>query len=208
MARDESMKKYMMKAKELKTNFDKFSITQIPRSKNNRADALSKLASSVFAHLSKNVLVEVVQCRSIDIMEVNSSSTQDTTWMDPIVEYLKNGTLPTDPNLARKIRIKSPQYSIKNDTLYKKGYLTPWLRCVQPDEAQYVLEEAHFGICGAHDGARTIAQKVARLGYFWPTMYKDATKIIETCQSCQEHAPITRQKQCDMTSISSPWPFH
>lgn len=70
------------------------------------------------------------------------------------------------------------------------------------------MHEIHFGICGANAGARTIAQKATRLGYYWPTMYSDAAKITETRYSCQEHAPIIRQPQCDMTSISSPWPFH
>ncbi|GJS44894.1 hypothetical protein Tco_0595015 [Tanacetum coccineum] len=37
------------------------------RSKNKRADALSKLASSSFAHLTKKVLEEIVRHRSIDV---------------------------------------------------------------------------------------------------------------------------------------------
>lgn len=86
--------------------------------------------------------------------------------------------------------------------------MAPWLRCIGPEHAQYVLQEAHFGICGAHAGPRTIAQKAARLGYYWPTMYIDATKLVESCQKCQEHAPTIRQPQHELTSISSPWPFY
>ncbi|GJY13908.1 reverse transcriptase domain-containing protein [Tanacetum coccineum] len=43
------------------------------------------------------------------------------TWMIPIIEYLKDGRLPKDLNLAKKIRIKAPQYSMKQGGLYKKG---------------------------------------------------------------------------------------
>ena len=39
-------------------------------------------------------------------------------------------------------------------------------------------------------------------------MYQDATKIVETCRKCQQHAPTIRQPQCELTSISSPWPFY
>ncbi|GKA93866.1 retrovirus-related pol polyprotein from transposon TNT 1-94 [Tanacetum coccineum] len=78
-------------------NFKSFSITQIPHSKNKRADALSKLASSSFAHLTKNVLVEVKPYRSIDVKEVLSIIEMGTTWMDPIVEYLKDGKIPANP---------------------------------------------------------------------------------------------------------------
>ncbi|GJV97071.1 reverse transcriptase domain-containing protein [Tanacetum coccineum] len=58
-------------------------------------------------------------------------------------------------------------------------YLTPWLRCVNPEEADYVLREVHFGSCGAHAGARSIAQKVARLGYYSPNMYNDPSKLVD-----------------------------
>ncbi|GJW95836.1 reverse transcriptase domain-containing protein [Tanacetum coccineum] len=69
------------------------------------------------------MLVEVKPYRSIDAKEVLSVIEMGTTWMDPIVEYLKDGKLPDDLVLARKIRIKSPQYSIKDGILYKKHIL-------------------------------------------------------------------------------------
>ncbi|GKD86964.1 reverse transcriptase domain-containing protein [Tanacetum coccineum] len=78
-AREASMKQYLVKVKHLVDNFNNFSITQVPRSKNKRADALSKLASSSFVHLTKNVLVEAVEQRSIDIREVNTTTKQEET---------------------------------------------------------------------------------------------------------------------------------
>lgn len=117
-AREDLMKKYLLKMQDLQKHFTSFSITQIPRSKNKRADALSKLASSSFAHLTKNVLVEIVPCRSIEAKVVISINESNTTWMDQITDYLTTGTLPDDPVEARKIRIKAPQYSLKNNILY------------------------------------------------------------------------------------------
>lgn len=38
----------------------------MPRSKNKRADALSKLASSTFYYLTKKILVEILHVRAID----------------------------------------------------------------------------------------------------------------------------------------------
>nr|GEX51306.1 hypothetical protein [Tanacetum cinerariifolium] len=74
----------------------------------------------------ESVLVEVVQCRSIDAKAVSIIEETNTTWMDPIINYLTNGALPEDQTEARKIRIKAPQYSIKQNVLYRNGYLTPW----------------------------------------------------------------------------------
>nr|GEY52595.1 reverse transcriptase domain-containing protein [Tanacetum cinerariifolium] len=61
--------------------------------------------------------------------------------LTPIIQYLTTRSLPDDQTEARKIRIKAPQYTIKENILYQKEYLTPWLRCVGPDEAYYVLRE-------------------------------------------------------------------
>ncbi|GJR20685.1 reverse transcriptase domain-containing protein [Tanacetum coccineum] len=53
VAKEENMVKYLEKAKSLISSFTNFSISQVPRSKNKKADALSKIASTSFAHLSK-----------------------------------------------------------------------------------------------------------------------------------------------------------
>ncbi|XP_027103060.2 uncharacterized protein [Coffea arabica] len=64
--KEEIMKKYLAKVQEAIAPFDTFEIERVPRSQNKLADALSKLASSSFAHLNKEVLVEVVKQKSID----------------------------------------------------------------------------------------------------------------------------------------------
>ncbi|GJY94691.1 reverse transcriptase domain-containing protein [Tanacetum coccineum] len=112
-AREESMKRYIAKVQSLQERFKSFSITQIPHSKNKRANVLSKLASSSFVHLTKKVLVEIIPCRSIDMKTVNTVEEPETTWMDPIINYLRDGRLLEDPVAARKIRVKAPQYLLK-----------------------------------------------------------------------------------------------
>uniref|UniRef100_A0A251UTL5 RNase H type-1 domain-containing protein n=1 Tax=Helianthus annuus TaxID=4232 RepID=A0A251UTL5_HELAN len=57
--------------------FQACNIKQIPRSQNKKADALSKLASLTFAHLTKKVLVEVLKARSIDELEVGGCKTHE-----------------------------------------------------------------------------------------------------------------------------------
>ncbi|GKB05646.1 reverse transcriptase domain-containing protein, partial [Tanacetum coccineum] len=53
IAKEENMIKYLEKVKTLVSGFTSFSIIQVPRSHNKKADALSKIASTSFAHLSK-----------------------------------------------------------------------------------------------------------------------------------------------------------
>ncbi|GKB07869.1 reverse transcriptase domain-containing protein [Tanacetum coccineum] len=60
-AKEQSMTQYLEKAKTLINNFKMFSIEQVPRSENKKANALSKIASTSFAHLTKQVLVETLK---------------------------------------------------------------------------------------------------------------------------------------------------
>ncbi|GJW44898.1 reverse transcriptase domain-containing protein [Tanacetum coccineum] len=89
------------------------SVENVRRNQNKKADALSKLASMTFEHLTKEVIVEVLTKRSIEEKEVLKVDTQEwKSWMDPIHEYLLSGLLPEDTREARKIRIHAPQYKL------------------------------------------------------------------------------------------------
>nr|GEU74385.1 hypothetical protein [Tanacetum cinerariifolium] len=112
-AMEENMIKYLEKAKSLISGFTNFSISQVPRSKNKKADALSKIASTGFAHLSKQVLVEVLKEKSIQEEEVATVVEEDgPTWMTPIMEYLKDRTLLGDRKEASKLRFKARHYEL------------------------------------------------------------------------------------------------
>ncbi|GJW88784.1 hypothetical protein Tco_0164124 [Tanacetum coccineum] len=48
--------------------------------------------------------------------------------MTPIMEYLKDGTLPGDRKEASKLRIKARQYELVEGVLYRRSFLKLWLR--------------------------------------------------------------------------------
>ncbi|XP_071741858.1 uncharacterized protein [Rutidosis leptorrhynchoides] len=155
-ARQPTIQLYLSKVRELVESFRSFTIEHVRRSQNKNADALSKLASITFAHLAEEVLVEVLERRSIEVQEVHDLITEEeNTWMKPLKEYLELGILPEDKKEARKIRIKAPSYKVMNGTLYRKSFLTPWLRCVGPNQASMIIREMHEGICGLHSGPRS-----------------------------------------------------
>nr|GEY80483.1 reverse transcriptase domain-containing protein [Tanacetum cinerariifolium] len=105
--------------------------------------------------------------------------------MTELVSYLKEGILPADEKEVRKIRLKARQYELMEGILYKRSFLTPWLRCVGPLQAEYVIKEIHEGSCSMHAGPRSVVAKAIRLGYFWPTMHRDAQDMIRKCNDCQ-----------------------
>ena len=119
-----------------------------------------------------------------------------------------DGTLPSDPNEASKLRARSVRFIVHRGTLYKRGFSVPILKCVGKEDANYILREVHKGICSNHIGAQTLAGKTLIRGYYWPTMLKDATKLVRKCKACQEHAKISHLPYEPLTSVTSPWPFH
>ncbi|GJT33445.1 reverse transcriptase domain-containing protein [Tanacetum coccineum] len=209
VAKESGMVQYLEKVKTLVSNFKEFSIKQVPRSENKKADALSNIASTSFAHLSKQVLVEELQEKSIHEKEVLAIVEEEgQTWMTPICEYLTKEILPEYKKKARMVRRKASRYTMINGTLYKKSFLGPWLRCVGPLQANYVLREIHEGSCSMHSGPRSVVAKAIWTRYYWPIMHTDARKLIRECNDCQVHHPIPRNPQQNLTPITSLWPFY
>nr|GEV09077.1 hypothetical protein [Tanacetum cinerariifolium] len=129
VAKEENMIKYLEKAKSLISGITNFSIGQVPRSKNKKADALSKIALTSFAHLSKQVLVEVLKEKSIQEREMATVVEEEgPTWMKLIIKYLRDETLTDNRKEARKLHIKARQHDLLEGILYRRSFLKPWLR--------------------------------------------------------------------------------
>ncbi|GJV24567.1 reverse transcriptase domain-containing protein [Tanacetum coccineum] len=69
-ARQQTIKQYLEKTMGLLSSFPNYSIKHIKREQNKKADALSKLASITFSKLTKEVLVKVIQTKSIAEKEI------------------------------------------------------------------------------------------------------------------------------------------
>ena len=75
-------------------------------------------------------------------------------------------------------------FTLIDGQLYKRGLSQPLLKCLGLSQVKYVLEEVHEGSCGQHLGAKSLAMKILRDGYLWPTMVKDSSDFIKQCQKC------------------------
>ena len=127
--------------------------------------------------------------------------------MTPIVSYLKDGKLSEGKDEARKLRVRAVRYFLMNKVLYKRDFSQPYLRCLAPDEANYVLREVHEGACGNHLGARSLMHKVVRAGYYWRIIQADVKAYVKVCDQCQRFSNIPKQASEYLTSMMAPWPF-
>ena len=81
-------------------------------------------------------------------------------WMDPIVSFLKDDTLPEEKSEAEKIRRRAPRFWLSDDhKLYKRSYFGPYLLCIHLEASELLLEELHEGICGSHMGGRSLSHR-------------------------------------------------
>ena len=207
-AKGERMILYLKKVRDLLKKFTLVQVRHIPRADNTRADALAKLATASQEDLSRRMPVEYLTEPSIGLHgEEVAPIESEPSWMDPIWDYLIDGCLPDDPKEASKIRVRSARFINHRGSLYKQGFFTPILKYIAGKDADYVLREVHEGICGNHIRARTLAGKVLRQGYYWPTMLRDATDLVKKCRIFQEHAKVSHLPSEPLTSITSPWPI-
>ena len=178
-ARGENMILYLKKVREFLKKFVRVQVKHVPRIENSRVDALEKLATASQKDLGTLIPIERLSEPSVSINNGEVSSVMsEPSWMDPIWDYLVDGILPSNPKEASKLRARSTRFTVHRGTLYKRGFSTPILKCVRKKDANYILREVHEGIYGYHIGARTLAGKTLRQGYYWLTILKEATELV------------------------------
>ena len=120
---------YLKKVRKLLKNFVWVQVRHVLRMENSRGNALVKLETTPQEDLDRRVPVEYLMEPSVNVNndEVFPVMTVPS-WMDPIWDYLLNGTLPSDPNEASKLRARSARFVLLRGTLYKQGFSVALLK--------------------------------------------------------------------------------
>ncbi|XP_077242417.1 uncharacterized protein LOC143882923 [Tasmannia lanceolata] len=119
----------------LASKFGSFEVIRVPRTENTKADVLSKLAASGYTAL-REIRMEFIKTSSIDDQPVVVMQIDDEPcWMDEIIRYLRSGELPGEKKEARKVVQQAARFSLDGETLYKRSYTLPYLKCLRPTDA-------------------------------------------------------------------------
>ncbi|XP_022891492.1 uncharacterized protein LOC111406334 [Olea europaea var. sylvestris] len=208
MAKKDRMDNYLHVVKKELERFKTTQVKQIPRSQNNHADALARLATSEGIEEFDSIPVGRISLPSIELDKVVLMMIDPKpTWQEEIISYLKTGKYPENPAEARKLRTRLARYTLIDNILYKRGYSMALLRCLNEEEAQYALQDVHEGICGNHSGGLSLAHKIVRQGYFWPAIRQDSLEFVKRCDKCQRLAPIINTPPRELNPVTVPWPF-
>ena len=114
-ARNQIMESYMKLAQKLIRNFRSAYIERFPKMSKSHADALATLASAVDSDMKRIIDVEFLPRPSIETEQTchlvfDIEANLGPSWMDPIISYLRDGTLPNDSNEAYRIRAQATRY--------------------------------------------------------------------------------------------------
>ncbi|KAL0454262.1 UNVERIFIED_CONTAM: hypothetical protein Slati_0765400 [Sesamum latifolium] len=194
-------------------------IEHVPRKDNKQADALTKLASTLMTFednsrvpICKSWVIPPIfdddDCEEeeeLHAIEVFDIEKQD--WRQPLIDYLKYEKVPDDPRRKVGIRRRATRFIHHNDTLYRRSFDGVFLRCLSDDEAIQAMEEAHSGVCSAHQSGPKLHFRIKRMGYYWPTMVKDCINYAQRCQACQFHANFIHQPPEPLHLTVALWPF-
>ena len=153
-----------------------------------------------------NLKIEVQKYQSIEKV-LTFAIQNESSWMTPILSFLQDRRLPSDVEEARKVRKRVARFTILNNILYKRGFSIPYLKCINKEEARYILEEIHEGICRDHASLGSLVSKVIRTSYFWPNLQKDAKEFVKRCDKCQRFGNIQCIPLEKLTTTPSLWPF-
>ena len=101
-AKEQRMQKYLKLMHQLVRDLEQVEFIQVPQSLNMEADEVARQASSKAIDDLLGTKIEVQKFPNIE--EFHTFAIQgSTSWTTPIISYLKDGHLPSNPDEARKI---------------------------------------------------------------------------------------------------------
>jgi hypothetical protein len=185
--RELTLERYLTLVKKMENHFKGFTMEYIERSKNTKADELVK-AVARNTPLPTDVFLQVISDASIKTVEPEPKTTnliQGEDWCAPIMSCLHHYYEPDSTIEHTMMQQRAGSYQIVDNDLYKTSISGPLHRCVSKAKGQEILSEFHAGTYGGHIGARALAAKVLRQGFYWPAVIDHVVKLVSTCEDCQ-----------------------
>ncbi|XP_024012926.1 uncharacterized protein LOC112087144 [Eutrema salsugineum] len=128
-------------------------------------------------------------------------------WTLEIVGYIGDGTVPAAKWAARRLKARAARYVVIKGTLLRWDASGVLLTCVRGNDIMEVMQKFHEGEGGNHSGARSLAFKIKKGGYYWLTMLSDCEKYTARCEKCQRHGPMINLPTELLMTSTAPYPF-
>jgi hypothetical protein len=144
------------------------------------------------------------------VISISVEESMDVSeWYRDIIFYLRSGQFPVtiSPKERRKFKMKSNKYVLIIDVLFKSNYDGIFLRCIDETRAQELMKEFHEGIYGGNFAPTATSHNITRVGFYWPSIFKDSSATIRKCVSCQKYSEKMKKYAIPLQPIYVEQPF-
>ncbi|KAJ1441902.1 Ribonuclease H domain [Sesbania bispinosa] len=124
-----------------------------------------------------------------------------------IREFLEDGVLPATTQDVERVKTRATCYFLEQKQLFKRTWTGEVLRYVKEEEQETVMTEVHKGVCGRHQGGRSLWGELTKLGYYWPIIRDNAKRFSLKCVQCQKHWNLICAPTRSLHGMTSPYPF-
>ncbi|GKD44733.1 reverse transcriptase domain-containing protein, partial [Tanacetum coccineum] len=134
------------------------------------------------------------------LMEIN---TKNEPWFADFANYLVGDINPKGMTYHQKNKFFSDlkHYFWEEPYLFKICSDGMIRRCISGPETRTILEQCHHEPTGGHYGPNITAKKVIDLGFYWPTIIKEAHTLVRLCEACQKTENISKRNEMPLNNI-------
>jgi transposase InsO family protein len=180
-----------------------FTVQYRPGKSNADADALSR-----FPITSINSLTTVDE--DLPLSKWRTAQLNDPECM-ALIQFLKSGGLPDGDVLRTKVLATASNFVLQDDLLYRistSPTKTLQLCLVTPESlVAEVLWLFHNDSMSGHLGLARTYDRIRRR-FYWPNMYRDTAKYVQTCTDCATRKTPRRPLPGLLQPITVTEPFH
>ena len=132
----------------------------------------------------------------------------DLTTYYSLIQFLTNHAMPTHLTKAQQttIKQKSRYFIVLNDQLYKKNKENPNrpIKVVKESKVEDVLHHTHSDPLAGHFSLEETYRRI-KIRYYWPQMYNDVRKYVQTCDECQRRGKNKRIEPLHPIKVGMPF---
>ena len=176
---------------------------------NSNADALSRnpvppsnLESSIRA---VQALDDIAELRHVELAEAQAKDPE----IAAVIRYVKDGVIPENQILARRLTLEGPQYDMLDSVLHHENPNQPgeWRIVVPGSLRMGLLKEMHGGRFSGHFAWRK-TYCTLRKKYWWKGMCGDVERFCKSCLECVTRKGPGRAVRPPLVPIPTGGPFH
>nr|GFA05764.1 reverse transcriptase domain-containing protein [Tanacetum cinerariifolium] len=178
-----------------------FDVIDTKGAENLAADHLSRLENPYENVLDLKEINEKFSLETLSMVTFHSDS--GASWFADFANYHAGNFIVKGMSTQQKNKIFKyvKHYFWDDPFLFKICTDQVIRRCVHGKEALDILEACHNRPTGGDHGAILTAKKVFDVGFFWPTICKDAHELVKNCGSCQRQGKISQRDEMPQNSI-------